>query len=475
MLRFERIKRTSNTHRFLLNDVRNRIDVALNEYEDIIPSNNSKRCRNKYKNIQNLHRIIQNGVLKGHKNVYFYKYLLHIAEKRKNDLSLYQINIILKALIRANIYRFVLLRSFEIPILKYVNHLNVLINDCNVKCNKCAQTKYMGKGIYSSSCDEGKKCTIEMKKRLHLMKGIQNFKKRDHTVENNLNVEIISDQFNILLDIFKNYMYVVNFHFSFLCETLFFFITKNYEYAHDRQSVMHIVGMYLERFLSNYVKTTQKGNYLPNPREYKTQNMVSTPNEKLQLSNLYRHKYRQNINVKMVGNYIIVSRKSDKNKEGEKKSHYFNPIFCKNNILSICKYMIMLILKNNKLVLYCKKIRSKEMTKKKNIYISNGYMYKMKNANSVLNFQPMKYLLKIKFIDNIEFLKGRYFSKDLMSNLHFLLNLEECKERLNLRSNIFTNYVQKVWKTQKKCTSNLHNFPFIVEHSRSSNVACNYH
>ncbi|SBT72032.1 conserved Plasmodium protein, unknown function [Plasmodium malariae] len=134
MLRLQQINRTNYyAYRMLLCEEKNRINVSINEYKDLIPNNNSKTCKNKYKNFNNLHNIIQSGVLKNYKNVYFYKNLLRIAENRKNYLSLHQINIILKSLIKAKIYRYSLFNSFEIPILKYVSSLSIIINSISNK------------------------------------------------------------------------------------------------------------------------------------------------------------------------------------------------------------------------------------------------------------------------------------------------------------------------------------------------------
>ncbi|ANQ06307.1 Uncharacterized protein PCOAH_00007360 [Plasmodium coatneyi] len=422
MLTLHRIKRISNAHRLLLNEERNKIHVVINDHEDFLRNNNSKACRNKYKNVGNLHRIIHTGVLKGHKNVYFYKGLLRVAEKRKNDLSLHQINIILKALLRGKIYRYVSFHSFEMPILNHLNWLSGLIN-------------------HVEEADKYKK--------IHLKEGEHMLGKHQPSGGDPSKVrEIISDQFDILVDIFKSYLKIRNFHFPFLSQTIFFFIVKNCQYLPDGQNLLSIWGMYVKRVLSNHRvvnptegcppqigRNQQAGVY---SNAYLFIPPVCAPQgEESPTVKLYRYKYMHNIHAKTVRNYTIVLKNEKTYKRGGEKNHPCKPIFCKNGNLTLCKYMVMLILKQDKLATYYKLLKQKR-TPYKNGYLSNGYLYKMKNTNMVLDFQSKKYLIKVGFVHNRAFLRGEGFNKDMVTNGHFLRSVSNWMSKLKMRCRLLS-------------------------------------
>ncbi|CRG85404.1 conserved Plasmodium protein, unknown function [Plasmodium relictum] len=417
MLRLQNINRINHVHRNLLNEEKNKINVCVNEYKDIIWNNNSKTCKNKYKNINNLHNIIKSSILKNYKNVYFYKNLLRVAENRKNDFSLHQINIIIKSLIKAKIYRYSLFNSFEIPILKYINYLNTLINDTKNNNN----LKYIN----------------ELYKNLHL-----NEERYKSNKECNLNSCIISDQFNILVDIFKSYNYI-NYKYDYFYETLFFFLTKNYMYLNNGKRLLDIWMIYLNRFLCNDVIFLQNRNNLFNINQVHT----LRKNKNFKFFRLYRHKYTYNIKMKTVYNYTIISKKKV-NKIGKKTC--YSSIFCKNNIFSICKYVTMIILRNEKLFRY----KNKNINKIKSFYISNGYMYKIRNSNIIMSNLSVKYLIKINFINNLAFLKKNYFPNELLNNINFLQKLSTSLSEFNMKSILFNIYIKKVKKLNEASKTN---------------------
>ncbi|KJP86637.1 hypothetical protein AK88_03741 [Plasmodium fragile] len=457
MLTLHKIKRISNAHRLLLNEERNKIHVAIHEHEDVLPKNNSKACRNKYKNVANLHRIIHSGVLKGHRNVYFYKCLLKIAEKRRNDLSLHQINIILKALVRGKIYRYVSFHSFEIPILNHLNWLNGLIKDVE-------EGTFRGRGKTQQSRNESRMVSRHtdhtngeeednykkflLRERIHAL-GKSQWRGEDPSKVK----DIISDQFDIIVDIFKSYLKVLNFHFCFLSQTIFFFIIKNYQYLPHGQNLMSIWGMYVKRVLSNHRLMNPKEGYPPqmgrNQRmgEDSTAYLFTPPvcslsEEKSRIIKLYRYKYTQNIHAKTVRNYTVAFKNERKNKRGGKKKHPCKSLFCKNGNLTLCKYMVMLMLKQDTLASYCKLVKQKR-TRYKNAYLSNGYLYKMKNTNMVLDFQSKKYLIKVGFVQNVAFLQGEGFHKDFVTNGHFLRSVSNWMTKLNVRCRLLSGGINR--------------------------------
>ncbi|KAI4835631.1 hypothetical protein MKS88_004843 [Plasmodium brasilianum] len=382
MLRLQQINRTNYyAYRMLLCEEKNRINVSINEYKDLIPNNNSKTCKNKYKNFNNLHNIIQSGVLKNYKNVYFYKNLLRIAENRKNYLSLHQINIILKSLIKAKIYRYSLFNSFEIPILKYVSSLSIIINSISNKDTNGGNITN-NSNIIHSSYENNFNYKNNIYRKLHLNEAKYKFIKSENNIHF-LHI-IISDQLTILVHIFRSYMDIFNFHFYYLYETLFFFITKNYLYLNEKEIVRDIWTIYLTRVLCNGTAVNTKNE----PK--KTLNIIQqitvptknvdtvTTNTAItttascstsavkykgfQRTMLYRHNCKCNIYVKTVCNYALVVLKNVKKKNNKRKKepYYYNTIFCKKNIRSICKYVIMLILKNEKLAIYFERKKKKK-------------------------------------------------------------------------------------------------------------------
>ncbi|CAG9475486.1 conserved Plasmodium protein, unknown function [Plasmodium vivax] len=446
MLALHRIKRISNAHRLLLNEERNKIHVAIHEHEDFLPNNNSKVCRNKYKNVGNLHRIIHSGVLKGHRNVYFYKCLLRIAEKRRNDLSLHQINVILKALLRGKIYRYASFHSFEMPILNHLNWLSGLISHVEEGSlsgsGKTHQSRKEPLRISHPNHTNGKEAN-KFKKSL--------LRERIHTLgkpqpwmgDPSKEKEIISDQFNIIIDIFKSYLKVLNFHFCFLSQTMFFFIIRNCQYLPHGQNLMSIWGIYVKRVMSSHRLAIPKEGYSPrmginqpvggdSTGYLLTPPVCAPPGEESPRVKLYRHKYTQNIHAKTVRNYTLAFKNEKRKKWGGKKKHPCNPLFCKNGNLTLCKYTVMLILKKDKLASYCK-LGKKKRTLHKNEYLSNGYLYKMKNTNIVLDFQSKKYLIKVGFVHNRAFLQGEGFPKDLVTNGPFLRSVSNWMSQLKVR------------------------------------------
>ncbi|CRG95901.1 conserved Plasmodium protein, unknown function [Plasmodium gallinaceum] len=412
MLRLQKINRINHIHLKLLNEEKNKINVCVNEYKQIIWNNNSKTCKNKYKNIDNLHNIIKSSVLKNYKNVYFYKNLLRIAENRKNDFNLHQINVIIKSLIKAKIYRYSLFHSFEVPILKYVRYLNTYINDMKNNNNlKYVDELYKKLKLNEERYKSNKKC--------------------------NLYFLIISDQFNILIDIFKSYNYI-NFKYDYFYETLFFFLTKNYIYLNNRKDLSDIWIIYLNKVLCNDVT------FLKNKNEFFNIKNIHNLMEKNSFNffRLYRHKYKCNINMKTIYNYIITSKK--KINKTEKKTSY-NSIFCKNNIFSICKYLVIIILKDEKLIRY----KNKKINKIKNLYISNGYMYKIRNSNKILTNLQVKYLIKINIVENLAFLKKNCFPKELLNNINFLQKLSNILSEFKIKSFLFNRYIKNVKKLEE--------------------------
>ncbi|CAA9990145.1 conserved Plasmodium protein, unknown function [Plasmodium knowlesi strain H] len=452
MLSLHKIKRVSNAHRLLLTEERNKIHVVIHEHENFLPKNNSKTCRNKYKNVGNLHRIIHSGVLKGHKNVYFYKCLLRIAEKRRNDLTLHQINIILKALLRGKIYRYVSFHSFEMPILNHLNLLKGLINHVEEGSfrgrGKTQQSR--NESIRISHTDQAKGKEADNYNKFLLNEKIRILEKHQPIEGDPSKVkEIISDQFDILVDIFKSYLKIMNFHFCFFSRTIFFFIVKNCQYLPHGQNLMSIWGMYVKRVLSIRGGMNPKEGcplqigrnhepiggdssayiFIPPVREPKL--------EESRIVNLYRYKYHQNIYAKTVRNYTVAFKNEKRKKGGGKKEHPCNPLFCKNGNLPLCKYMVMLILKQDKLATYWKRLKQKK-THYKNAYLSNGYLYKMKNTNMVLDFQSKKYLIKVGFVHNRALLQGEGLQNDLAANGHFVRCVSNWMSKLKVRCRLLS-------------------------------------
>ncbi|GAB68318.1 hypothetical protein PCYB_131930, partial [Plasmodium cynomolgi strain B] len=404
--------------------------------------------------------IIHSGVLKGHRNVYFYKCLLRIAEKRKNDLSLHQINIILKALLRGKIYRYVSFHSFERPILNHLNWLSGLISHLEEGTisgrRKTQQSRNGPLRITHDDHTNGKeahKCKQFLLRDtiLHTL-GKPYLRGGDPSkVE-----EVISDQFDIIVDIFKSYLKILNFHFCFLSQTIFFFIVRNCQYLPHGQNLLSIWGMYVKRVLSSHrvVSLSPKEGCPPQMGRHQQIGGDSTaylfpppvhepPGEEPLMVKLYRYKYtHQNVHAKTVRNYTVAF-KNEKRKKGEgKKKHPCNPLFCKNGNLTLCKYMVMLILKQDKLASYCKLIKKKR-TNYKNAYLSNGYLYKMKNTNMVLDFQSTKYLIKVGFVQNRAFLRGEGFPKDLLTNGPFLRSVSNWMSKLNVRCRLLSGGINR--------------------------------
>ncbi|EUD66529.1 hypothetical protein C922_03163 [Plasmodium inui San Antonio 1] len=460
MLALHRIKRISNAHRLLLNEERNKIHVPIHEHEEFLPNNNSKACRNKYKKVGNLHRIIHNGVLKGHRNVYFYKCLLRIAEKRRNDLSLHQINIILKALLQGKIYRYVSFHSFEMPILNHLNWLSRLINHVE-------EGSFSGRGKTQQSRNEP--LTISHADHTN-GKAADKYKKflfRDpiHTLgkpqlregDPSKVKEIISDQFDIIVDILRSYLKVLNFDFCFLSQRMFFFIITNCQYLPPGQNLMSIWGMYVKRVFTNHRGVSPKDVCPPQMGTNEqfggdstaylfTPPVSAPPGEGAAMGKLYKYKYTQNIHAKTVRNYTLAFKNEKRKKRGGKKEHSCTPLFCKNGNLTLCKYMVMLILKQDKLATYCKLVKQKRIQKRphyKNAYLSNGYLYKMKNTNMVLDFQSTKYLIKVAFVHNRAFLREEGFPKDLVTNRQFLRSVSNWMSKLNVKCRLLSGGINR--------------------------------
>ncbi|SBS87101.1 conserved Plasmodium protein, unknown function [Plasmodium ovale curtisi] len=430
MLRLHQVYRTNRIARQLLNDQKNKLNLTPNEYDEIIQKNNSKLCRNKYKSIPNLHSIIFSSILKAYTNVYFYKNVLKIAENRKNNLNLHQINTILKSVIRAKIFRYSLFHAFEEPILKYVTRINGLINREIDKVGK-------GNNLHNGNSFYDKKKFLPTIGRTWKKLYISGGRNKSGHWEEDLNVNIISDHINILCDIYKSYTYIVNFRFSYLCETLFFFITKNHLYLNENKKEI------LKNLWTIYLSTIwDKDDYTFGvktliPRDVYIHQDI-TPRRSI--THLYRHKYKCNIHLRMVGNYTTVFKNGRiKHSRGKKTSYRYKTIFCKNNSFSICKYVVMIILKKHKLGENYKK--KKKKIKNKNMYISYGYMYKLKNEDITMSYSQMKYIIKNIYVDNFAFLRENYFPKEPPNRSYLLQNVFTAMSNVNIQSAIFCRYL----------------------------------
>ncbi|SCN58989.1 conserved Plasmodium protein, unknown function [Plasmodium chabaudi chabaudi] len=459
MLTLHKINRTNNAYR-LLNKERNKISVPINDYTEIIPSNNSKFCKNKYKNIGNLHNIIHSSVFKSYKNAYFYKNMLKIAENKQNELSLHQINTILKSLIKAKIYKYSLFHSFQIPILRYINSINFLIHkieSTNIHTKKgSVREKTSPKDLNNNNGQ----VTNNLCKKLHL--NLNKYKIDKPNVD--INLYIISDQINILIDIFNAYMHVLNYRFNYLCNALFFFITKNCMYINEKDKIANIWSMYILILMSrdNIIQANKDTIKIENNKHvdnssnkiisHKMENLNQTISPATNRSNmnrtiaspkkqkktiLYRHKHACNINIKTVYNYnIIVYKNKEKN-----KAPYCNKIFCRNNIISLCKYIILIFLKNQNIDLSKKKKTCVRMENINN-FISNGYMYKLINSK-LPRYSQIRYLIKYNYIENPILLTGEYFPIQLLRDNNFLLNLLNRMIELGVNSNICRKYIER--------------------------------
>ncbi|ETB58317.1 hypothetical protein YYC_03947 [Plasmodium yoelii 17X] len=501
MLKLNKINRTNNAYQ-LLNKERNKISVPINDYTEIVPNNNSKFCKNKYKNIGNLHNIIHSSVLKSYKNAYFYKNMLKIAENKQNELSLHQINTILKSLIKAKIYKYSLFHSFQIPILRYINSITCLIHKIE-NTNIYIKKESWKEKTNQEGLNNNVEFTNNLCKKLHL--NLNKYKIDKPNVD--INLYIISDQINILVDIFNAYMHVLNFRFNYLCNTLFFFITKNYVYINEKDKIAKIWSMYILVFMSrNNIIQTDKGNAkiennkiennksgdnksgdnksgdnksgdnksgdnksVHNKSVHNNVNKISShkignSNQAISYINncsnmnrtipltkkankiiLYRHKHICNINIKTVYNYNIIVYKNNK----KNNVPYCNKIFCRNNIISLCKYIILIFLKNQNIDLTKKK---KICVRVENInnFISNGYMYKLINSKTP-RYSQIKYLIKYNYIENPILLTGKYFPIQLLRDNNFLLNLLNRMIELKINSNICRKYIEKkIYETLKK-------------------------
>ncbi|CXI17237.1 conserved Plasmodium protein, unknown function [Plasmodium berghei] len=464
MLKLHKINRTNNAYR-LLNKEKNKISVSINDYTEIIPSNNSKFCKNKYKNIGNLHNIIHSSVLKSYKNAYFYKNMLKVAENKQNELNLHQINTILKSLIKAQIYKYSLFHSFQIPILRYINSITCLIH--KIENTNIHTKKESWKEKINQDLNNNVQFTNNLCKKLHL--NLSKYKIDKPNVD--INLYIISDQINILIDIFNAYMHVLNFRFNYLCNTLFFFITKNYIYINEKDKIANIWSMYILIFMSrnNIIQTNKDNAKIENNKDvYNSVNKINS--HKIGNSNqiisytkncsnmsrtisltkkankiiLYRYKHICNINIKTVYNYNIIVYKNNR----KNKVPYYNKIFCRNNIISLCKYIILIFLKNQNIDLSKKKKICVHMENINN-FISNGYMYKLINSKTP-RYSQIKYLIKYNYIENPILLTGKYFPIQLLRDNNFLLNLLNRMIELRINSNICRKYIKKICETLKK-------------------------
>ncbi|CDO65386.1 conserved Plasmodium protein, unknown function [Plasmodium reichenowi] len=438
MLRLNKIYKMNhkNNYAALLNEEKNKINVILNEYTDIIYNNNSKRCKNKYKNMKNIHNILYSSVLKNYKNVYFYKNMLKIIENRKNDLTLHQINIILNSLIKAQIYKYSIFNSFEEPILKHLNNIHIMINDNIYK-------KYSK--IIEHIRREKKIVYIPTTTLLFPNKDIKVYFNISNTHNNSNNLHLISGQFDILIHIFKSYI-----HFSCqnsLFNTLFFFITKNYLFIKNKKkNLLNVWLLYIQNILSKHSIGNLEQNSIVNISNEKKINIFKKKNF-FKHSKLYRHQYYFNIKMKTIHNYIIAYKKKNIKNYINKDNHnnkLYNTIFCKNYISSVLKYITILILKKDKYLL----LQKKKINKNKNLYISNGYMYKYKYSNVHIssNF-AFNYLIKFHFIDNHFLLKKKYFPQMLLHDITFLQNILIFLYNMNFKSNIFQRYVKRITST----------------------------
>lgn len=438
MLKLNKIYKINhkNNYAALLNEEKNKINVILNEYTDIIYNNNSKRCKNKYKHMKNIHNILYSSVLKNYKNVYFYKNMLKIVENRKNDLTLHQINIILNSLIKAQIYKYSIFNSFEEPILKHLNNIHIMINDNIYKnYNK----------IIEHIRTEKKIVYIPTTTLLFPNKDIKLYFNISDTHYNSNNVHLISGQFDILINIFKSYI-----HFSChnsLFNTLFFFITKNYLFIKNKKNnLLNVWLLYIQNILSKHSIGNLEQHSIVNISNEKKINILKKKNF-FKHSKLYRHQYYFNIKMKTIYNYIIAYKKKNIKNYINKDKHNnksYNTIFCKNYISSVLKYITILILKKDKYLL----LQKKKINKNKNLYISNGYMYKYKYSNVHIssNF-AFNYLIKFHFIDNHFLLKKKYFPQMLLNEITFLQNMLIFLYNMKFKSNIFQRYVKRIAST----------------------------
>lgn len=438
MLKLNKIYKINhkNNYAALLNEEKNKINVILNEYTDIIYNNNSKRCKNKYKDMKNIHNILYSSVLKNYKNVYFYKNMLKIVENRKNDLTLHQINIILNSLIKAQIYKYSIFNSFEEPILKHLNNIHIMINDNIYKnYNK----------IIEHIRTEKKIVYIPTTTLLFPNKDIKLYFNISDTHYNSNNVHLICGQFDILINIFKSYI-----HFSChnsLFNTLFFFITKNYLFIKNKKNnLLNVWLLYIQNILSKHSIGNLEQHSIVNISNEKKINILKKKNF-FKHSKLYRHQYYFNIKMKTIYNYIIAYKKKNIKNYINKDKHNnksYNTIFCKNYISSVLKYITILILKKDKYLL----LQKKKINKNKNLYISNGYMYKYKYSNVHIssNF-AFNYLIKFHFIDNHFLLKKKYFPQMLLNDITFLQNMLIFLYNMKFKSNIFQRYVKRIAST----------------------------
>ncbi|KEG01491.1 hypothetical protein YYE_03587 [Plasmodium vinckei vinckei] len=458
MLGLHKINRTNHAYG-LLNKERNKIIVPINDYTEIIPNNNSKNCKNKYKNIGNLHNIINSSVFKSYKNAYFYKSMLKIAENKQNELSLHQINTILKSLIKAKIYKYSLFHSFQIPILRYINSINFSIHKIE-NTNVHTKERSGREKTNQKDLNNNVQLTNNLCKKLHL--NLNKYKIDKPNVD--INLYIISDQINILIDIFNAYMHVLNFRFNYLCNALFFFITKNYIYINEKDKIANIWRMYILILMSrdNIIQANKNTTNIENNKHaynndiksisHKIRNLNQPISPATNHSNmnktiastkiqnktiLYRYKHGCNINMKTVYNYNIIVYKNKK----RNKAPYCNKIFCRNNIISLCKYIILIFLKNQNIDLSKKKKTCVRMENINN-FISNGYMYKLINSKLSRNSQ-IRYLIKYNHIENPMLLTGEYFPIQLLRDKNFLLNLLNRMIELRINSNICRKYIEK--------------------------------
>ncbi|SOV16242.1 conserved Plasmodium protein, unknown function [Plasmodium gaboni] len=440
MLKLNKIYKMNhrNNYTALLNEEKNKINVILNEYTDIIYNNNSKRCKNKYKNMKNIHNIIYSSVLKNYKNVYFYKNMLKIVENRKNDLTLHQINIILNSLIKAKIYKYSIFNSFEEPILKHLNNIHIMINDNFFK-------NYIK--IIEHNRTEKKNIYIPTTTFFFPNEHIKLYFNIWNTYNNSNNVNLISGQFDILIHIFNSYV-----HFSchnFLCNTLFFFITKNYLFIKNKKNnLLNVWLLYIKNILSKHTIINLQQNLAVNTESEKKKNILTKKNF-FKHSKLYRYQYFFNIKMKTIYNYIIAYKKKKNIKKYINKDNHnyksYNTIFCKNYLSSVLKYITILILKKDKYLL----LQKKKINKNKNLYISNGYMYKYKYSNVHIssNF-AFNYLIKFNFIDNHFLLKKKYFPQMLLNDITFLQNFLIFLYNMKFKSNMLERYVKGITRNK---------------------------
>ncbi|VEV55471.1 conserved Plasmodium protein, unknown function [Plasmodium vinckei vinckei] len=458
MLGLHKINRTNHAYG-LLNKERNKIIVPINDYTEIIPNNNSKNCKNKYKNIGNLHNIINSSVFKSYKNAYFYKSMLKIAENKQNELSLHQINTILKSLIKAKIYKYSLFHSFQIPILRYINSINFSIHKIE-NTNVHTKERSGREKTNQKDLNNNVQLTNNLCKKLNL--NLNKYKIDKPNVD--INLYIISDQINILIDIFNAYMHVLNFRFNYLCNALFFFITKNYIYINEKDKIANIWRMYILILMSrdNIIQANKDTTKIENNKHVYNNDIKSISHKignlnqpispatnhsnmsrtiastKIQNKTiLYRYKHACNINMKTVYNYNIIVYKNKK----RNKAPYYNKIFCRNNIISLCKYIILIFLKNQNIDLSKKKKTCVRMENINN-FISNGYMYKLINSK-LSRYSQIRYLIKYNHIENPMLLTGEYFPIQLLRDKNFLLNLLNRMIELRINSNICRKYIEK--------------------------------